>query len=120
MTTTLTYDATTVTPLNVDGWSQTRDSGTLRHDYIDGSVDYTIRAMGPRTGTLSLLFTSEAEALSCEALHQTAPYIDIVSDERDIANGRYVVADGGAVGVELDDETRDLWVVTVDFSEVLA
>lgn len=115
---TITDGTTTVEPLTIDGWDQSRASRNLAHPYIDGGQDYTIVTPSDRRGTLTLVFTAEEDALTCEAMHIAAPFLDLASDERTIANMRYVLSDGGQLGVQLDPETRDVWLVTVDFSEV--
>ena len=116
--TTIAYGQVSFTPLEVDGWSEAHESSTLMHRLIGGGVEFTHAPAIPRTFTLKLVFPGEADALGCAALHRTAPYLDLTSSEREIANGRYTVADGGRVSVDLDDETRDVWVVTVDAREV--
>ncbi len=88
------------------------------HRLIGGGVEFTYAPPAPRTFTLTLVFPLEADALACAELHRTAPFLDLASDDRTIANGRYTVADGGRVSVDLDDETRDVWVVRVDAMEV--
>jgi hypothetical protein len=118
MTTTLTYSGVTVTPRLVLGWDQTRESLNLEHPLIGGGRDITHTPPTLRSGTLELLFITEAEVLDAENLHRTAPYIDIESDDRDIANGRYVLADGGQLAIALDDGTRDVWTLSIDYREV--
>ena len=117
---TLTYSGVTVFPELVLGWSQTRDSQNLEHPLIGGGRDITHTPPTLRSGTLELLFITEPEVLIAEQLHRTAPYIDLASDDRAIANGRYVLADGGRLGVELDDDTRKVWTLSVDYREVNA
>jgi hypothetical protein len=51
-------------------------------------------------------------------MHRTAPYIDLASDDRAIANMRYVLSEGGQLAVTLDDATRDVWTLSVDYREV--
>lgn len=117
MTTTFSYGGTTVAPVLVDGWAQARGSRNIAHDLIGGGVEITHTPPRPRAGTIRAVFRDEQTALQAEQLHVTAPYIDLASDDREIANGRYVVAEGD-IGLELDDQTRDLWLLTVAFIEV--
>ena len=118
MTTTLTYAGVSITPRLVLGWEQTRDSLNLEHPLIGGGREVTHTPPTLRAGTLQLFFITEAEALDAEAMHRTAPYLDMASDDRAIANMRYVLADGGQLGIVLDDNTRDVWTVSVDYREV--
>lgn len=116
MSTTISYGSESFTPVTVDGWAQESESRTIVHELISGDIEVTHAPGGPRTFTMQLVFPVEADAAGCAELHRTAPYLDLVTDERVLPNGRYVVT--GRVGVELDDETRDVWVVTVDATEV--
>lgn len=118
MSTTLTYGSDTFTPDLVDGWEQSRDSSNIVHRLLAGGVEVTHAPAGPRTFTMRLVFADEAAALGAAELHRTAPYIDLESADRAVANGRYVVGEGGRVAVALDAATRDVWVVTVDATEV--
>ena len=118
MTTTLTYSSVTITPELVLEWQQARDSLNLEHPLIGGGRDITHTPPGLRSGTLRLLFITEPEVLDAEYLHRTAPYIDLASDDRAIANMRYVLQEGGQLGVQLDDDTRNVWTLTVDYREV--
>ena len=118
MTSTLSYGGITVLPRLVLGWQQARDSLNLEHPLIGGGRDITHTPPTLRSGTLQLLFVTEPEVLDAEAMHRTAPYLDLASDDRVIANMRYVLADGGQLGVTLDDDTRDVWTLTVDYREV--
>lgn len=118
MTTTVSYAGTTFTPEQVDGWRQSFEARNIVHELIGGGIEVTHAPPAPRTFTLSLIFTDEADAAGCAQLHRDAPYIDLASDDRALVNGRYVLAEGAAVAVELDAETRDVWIVTVDATEV--
>ncbi|GAA3948937.1 hypothetical protein [Microbacterium soli] len=118
MSTTVSYGASTFAPVQVDGWEQQRESRTVVHQLLAGGVEVTHRPAAPRTFTLTLIFPDEADAAGCADLHRTAPYLDLVSDERALVNGRYVLAEGAVVTVALDEDTRDIWVVTVEATEV--
>lgn len=118
MTTTVSYAGTTFTPDQVDGWRQIVESRNVVHAVIGGGIEVTHAPAAPRTFQLRLIFALEADAAGCAQLHRDAPYLDLASDERVLVNGRYVLAGGGGVAVDLDDETRDAWVVTVDATEV--
>jgi hypothetical protein len=118
MTTTLSYAGVTVTPRLVLGWAQSRGSLNLEHPLIGGGRDITHTPPTLRTGTVEYLFITEVEALDAEAMHRTAPYIDLASDDRVIANMRYVLPEGGQLAVTLDDATRDVWTLSVDYREV--
>lgn len=116
MTTTVEYGAVTLTPQVVDGWQQSRPSRVREHELIGGGSEFTRTRPGPRRGTLTLVFASEEDAAAADLLHTTAPYVDLASDDRDLVNMRYIVT--GDINVDLDPETRDVWVVTVGYTEV--
>lgn len=118
MTTTLTYSTVTVIPRLVLGWEQQRDSLNLEHPLIGGGRDITHTPPALRHGTLHLLFVTEPDVLAAEQLHRTAPYIDLTTDDRAIANMRYVTSDGGQIGITLDENTRNVWTLDVDYREV--
>lgn len=118
MTTTISYGETAFEPQQVDGWEQEYEPRSIVHYLLAGGIEVTHAPPAQRTMVLKLVFVSEADAAGCLELHKTAPYIDLYSDVRALVNGRYVVADGGTVQLELDDKTRDVWIVTVDATEV--
>lgn len=115
---TISYGSVTVIPTQIDGWSDAFESGNLLHPLIAGDVEVTHAPHGPRRFTLRLVFPVEADAMGCVQLHHAAPFLDLESDERVIPNCRYVLDENGGVRVELDDVTRDVWVVFVDAVEV--
>lgn len=121
MSTYVTDGTTTVTPQAVDGFTSARVSGIRVHPILGASnPDITYQAAGLRTGTLRLIFAAEADALTAETLHTTGSILTIVSTERAAVNFSYVAAEGDAVRVLLDDETRDVWIVEIDYQEVAA
>lgn len=118
MTTTFTYGTDSFTPDMVDGWQQARPSRTREHPLISGGSDFTHTPPGPRSVRPSLIFATEADALAAEILFVTAPYVDVTSDERDVVAGRYVTADGGSIELGLDPQTRRVFIVAVDLTEM--
>lgn len=118
MSTTLSYGGTVLTPTLVLGWTHTRDSRNLEHPLIGGGADITLAPVTLRRGTLALLFDTEEDVLAAEQLHRDAPYVDIASDERTVPNMRYVLGDAGALVLTLEDATRSLWTLDVDWLEV--
>lgn len=117
MTTYVTDGTTTVTPEVVDGYASERESGIRIHPILGRSYpDITYQASKLRTGSFRLVFADEADAIAAETLHTTGSILTIVSDERASANFSYVATD--TVIRELDDETRDVWVVEITYQEV--
>lgn len=120
MADTITDGTTTITPHLIDGYRSERAAGNIIHQAADNpaEVDVTLRPAGLRTGTLRLLFLTLTEALAAEAVHAAAGELQLGSTDHPGLNMSYVA--NGAITVELDDETRNLWLVEVDFQEVPA
>lgn len=115
---TITNGTDIITPVLVNGFTSSREARTVVHDILDRPApDTSLRESGSRTGTLELLFTGEASAFAAETLHAGISVWSISDPDRPSIAMTYVVA-GGSVERELDDETRDLWLVRVPFREV--
>lgn len=106
----------TTSPTLVDGYSSGRQSGNVVIPILGGGVAVVLRPALPRTGTLRLFYPAEADAADAAAMHALPGYFTLTSDERATIGMDYVVS--GSVAVELDDQTRDAWVVSVDFQEL--
>lgn len=104
-------------PLQVLGYESQRASANVFHDVIGRpNPDVTLRPAGPRTGTLSFLFASEADAAECERMHAGTSVLTIDDPELPTIAMPYVA--DGAISRQLDSDTRALWVVGVAFREV--
>lgn len=118
MTTTLSSSTASSTPLLVLGYESTRQAGNKLHQLIDrADVDVTLKSAGLRSGTLTFGYATYAGALVCESMHAAADFITLVDDS--IAGIGMVYVASGSINVALDDETRQLWTVAVEFQEVL-
>lgn len=119
MSTYLTDGTTSVDVDAVEGFSSTRNSGVHVHPILGAaSPDITYQAAGLRTGTLRLLFLTEAAAAAAETLHSTGSIITIVSAVSTV-NFSYVSAEGDSVRLE-QSSTRAAWFVEIDYQEVSA
>jgi hypothetical protein len=109
--TTFTAGASTYVPLTVDGFNSTRAGGNVVHELI-GTTDDAI-ALAParlRTGTFKCVFSSLALANA---------FANAMSDtDVSAVNMSFVIQ--GNIAVELDDETRDAAIVTLDYREIAA
>jgi hypothetical protein len=103
-------------PVLVTGYQSRRQTAHVFHDVLGGGQDVTLRPASPRSGTLSCLFTSEAEALNCENIH-TGTDILTFADSDLPTTGMTYVADG-AITRALDSQSRALWTVDIDYREV--
>lgn len=121
MSTTITHSGGTITPDIIDGYRSTRRGGTIVHPIAGvASPDVTLRVAGLRTGQMRLVFASESDAADAEAALATAEVFILTSTDRDTIPMSFVVPEGGVIERELDDVTRDVWIVTFDFQEVEA
>lgn len=113
---TISDGTTTVTPDQIDGWSSSNASRNIVHQIIGGGEDdLSLFPASPRRGQIKAVFSSEADAETCRVLHLAPRTFTFATTDRDLGI-QYVV--DGDVQVDLDDETRDLWVVTIPFREV--
>lgn len=117
---TFTSGSTVVAPDNVDGYEASRGARTKVHNVL-GRVDpdITLRPAGLRTGTLTLGFIGESDAFDAHTQFSKGVVWTFYTDERPITFS-FVVPDGGTISLRLDDATRDLWFISLPFSEVIA
>ncbi|MCR2785439.1 MULTISPECIES: hypothetical protein [unclassified Microbacterium] len=120
MATVLTTGASVIAPTIVLNISSSREAQNLVHPIIGrAQPDITLRTAGVRTGQLELGFeglTSEADSATAESLLAGAAVWTIVSDERSTLEFSFVVT--GSVTRDLDSDSRDAWVVKIDYQEV--
>lgn len=116
--TTIIHDAGVVTPTIVDGYSATRAARTIVHHIIGRpDPDISFRPASLRTGQLTCVFALQDAALAAATVFAKPQPLTLA--DPDVAIGMtFIVPEGGAIEVELDDETRDVWLVHVDFEEV--
>ena len=119
MTTTITRGVDSVSPALVLGYKSARTAKNLIHPIIGRpDPDVTLAAAGLRTGTLELFCLDLAQALAVEALHAGEGVCQLEDTDLPALNMFYVAS--GEIGLELDEETRLRWVVSVEYQEVLA
>lgn len=117
MSSSISDGTTSVLPLVVDGYESTRQSQNVFNNVIGRSLpDVFLNPASPRTGTLTMLFATEADALACEALHTGTALLTFSDSDLPSATMTYVA--DGSITRRLDPESRALWLVTVDFREV--
>lgn len=146
MVSSITHGADTIYPSVVDGWMSTRTRPNRVTPIVGAeTVAVTTRPAGLRRGTLKLVFgdaaatgseyviidgiivpaedapinPAEDASRDAELLHATGTGVFHLSDpDRASLDLFYVVDQDGAITRELDDATRDVWIVTVAFHEV--
>jgi len=117
MANTITDGTTVVTPELILGWDAAQDTRNVIHNIIGKSApDVTLKPAGYRSGTLELLFTTSTAANTARVmLAQALPFL-IESDEAWLDGVYFVVS--GTISSALEDTTRKLWTISVDFQEV--
>lgn len=116
--TTLSSAGVTVQPTQVLGYASTRESRNIIHTILGRpDPDVILAPAGVRTGTLEMLFATLGDALIAEALHAAGRTVTLDDPYLPQLGMTYVAS--GVIRVELDDESRSLWHVSVDFQEVI-
>jgi hypothetical protein len=122
MATRITKGALLIEPQGILSYRAESTAGTVIHPILGRSgPDITEAPGGLRTGTLELGFEgSDSEARSAEAenAHRAGGVFSFISDERVSVFMTYVPS--GRVERELEDSTRDAWILRIDFQEVTA
>lgn len=120
MASTISHSGGIITPAVVDGWRMSREARTRVHTILGRSEpDVTFRPAGLRKGVLRCVFATEADARAADAVFATPQVLVFGDSDRPTLAGSFVVADGD-IEVELDDVTRNAWIVTVPFQEVVS
>lgn len=107
----------TTIPTLVLGYETSMESRNIIHDLIDGGIAASLIAPRPRSGDLRLFYPAEADAWASFGLHSLKTTFTLTEASRPSIGMTYVVS--GALRLELDDQTRDVWVVTVPYQEVV-
>lgn len=122
MATLITVGDATIAPQQVMSISSEQASGTIIHPILGRSYpDVTIRPAAMRTGTIEMGFygpNSEADSATARALIATGGVFTIASEERATLSMTCVAS--GRIALQLEDTTRDAWVLSVDYQEVQA
>lgn len=117
--TTITKDATTITPQLVLGYRAESQARNVLHDILGrADADVSLREETLRAGTLSMLFLTKADAFAAYAFHTAGGTFSLADADVPEANMAFVRQ--GAMSIELDPQTRNRWVLEVGFQEVLA
>lgn len=113
---TITLGDETLFPLLVLGLESTQSSGNIVHPILSrNSPDVTFGAHGLRTGTLELLAASLVDAEALRLMHLQSGIFTL--EEEDLPFKLNYVPSGD-ITVALEDDTRELWLVSIDFQEV--
>ncbi|MDU0367677.1 hypothetical protein RWH45_10650 [Microbacterium sp. KSW4-17] len=120
MPTVITVGASTIAPQQVMNITSQQESGTIVHPILGRAFpDITLRPAGVRTGTITMGFagpTAETDAATARALLASGVVFTIAPEERTSLSMACIVS--GRISLDLEDVTRDAWVLTVDYQEV--
>lgn len=117
MATTITSGATTITPELVTGWETDQETRNIIHPIIgSANPDVTLKPANLRTGTIELLFLTASDANDARLAHATGGVFQLVSTELSVVDMYYVVS--GNINTVLEDSTRNVWTLSVDYQEV--
>ncbi|MGV8851711.1 MAG: hypothetical protein ACOH1M_03975 [Rhodoglobus sp.] len=106
-----------INPELIDGYKSSRENRNVIHAVLGANAPaVTLREAGLRTGSLTALFKTLAEAQLLESALTAGIVLQFADTDNEALLMSFVV--GGDISVELDDETRELWLVEFDFQEV--
>lgn len=118
MSATITSGTTTVVPLFVAGYQSSRTGQSVFNKVLGRSYpDVALVPASPRRGTLRCVFASEADASACERLHALAAVFTFADPDVPTSTMAYVL--DGSLTRQLDPETLELWVISIDYQEVI-
>lgn len=124
MSSSFTNGSTAVQPLVIDGWDSSRESQNVLQQVIGGGVDALLRPAAPRSGTLSAVFVSMADAFALEALLSAGEVVDFADSDLPILDMSFVTSGAiriskGEDAITLEDGTETFaWSVGFDFQQV--
>lgn len=117
MSTTITVDTTVITPTLVEGYEVTRTSQNVVHTILGKpDPDVSLRPAGMRSGTLELLFNTEADAWTAHDALCSGEVCALASTDLGGIDMAFVVTEDATI--TLDDDTRKVWHVEFGFQEV--
>ena len=117
MSATITHAGGTITPRLVLGFEGYRTSRNILHKLLDRAAPaVTFRPAAPLSGTLELLFLTQAAARSCDSAHATGGLFTFIESEwADTEPLVYVVTD--ETGIRLNKDQKR-WVCSIPFQAV--
>lgn len=114
---TISDGSTTISPPAKLSAAESIESRNIVHELLGGGVAVTFGPEALRTSTLAMYFADEA---SCEAAYlffKNGYVFELTDTDKPSTNMFFVVA--GAIERELQTDTRDGWILSVDVQEVV-
>ena len=99
------------------GYEATRRGRNVIHELADSNAPAVVlRTAGLRSGTIKALCATSAAALALETDLKTAQKLEFATTDLTGINMTFVLLN--ELTVELEDDTRKLFIVTFDFQEI--
>lgn len=124
MSSSFTDGTTAVQPLVIDGWDSTRRVRTVFQDVVGGGIDAWPQPAAPRSGSLTAVFLTMADAFALEGLLASGAVITFADSDAP-ERGMTFLADGDIQVTRGDDEVDPgdgssayVWAVGFSFQEV--
>lgn len=124
MATTITahdpFSDAVITPLFVDGYETSRESHNVTHYLLNNAgVDIVKFTASPRSGTLRAAFLEEADAFDALGVLSSSGWenFELEVTERPALDMVFELGDG-ALTIELEDNTRGFWFLSIPFQEL--
>lgn len=97
-----------------------RRSRNLIIDLIGGGIAIPLVEARPRSGTIVYLYANDADAAGCVTLHaQATSFVLSDTGHPEMMGMTYVLAPSGDVSARLQDNTDQIWAVSVAFQEIV-
>lgn len=115
MSVTITHAGGVITPVAVSEYSVEQEGGNIVHPILGSSdVDVVLRPASMRKGTLTLTFSTAADAAAARVQHATGGVFTLASPTVNVVNMGYIL--DGRLGTVQGKAGE--WTLAVDFHEV--
>jgi hypothetical protein len=109
--------STTITPAVVDGYKASRPGRNVTHIILNREDDdVSLMPAGLREGKLTAVFQSRSDAFTLVGMLAAVGSFTILDDTVTDVGMTFVLE--GQATIELDDKTRNTWLVEFGFKEV--
>lgn len=115
---TITSGTLSFSPELITAWENSQESRNVIHVII-GRIDpdVTLHPAASRTGTLEMVFTDATSADTARGILTTGASF-VISDSETWLDG-FTFVMSGSISAALEDETRKLWTITADYTEII-
>lgn len=114
---TISDGSTTISPPAKLSAADAYESRNIVHELLGGGVAVTFGAEPLRTGTLAMYFADETSCAAAYLFFKNGYVFELTDVDKPSTNMYFVVA--GAIERELQTDTRDAWILSVDVQEVV-